>query len=44
MDERTTDGWMDGQTDDQLETIIPCHYCVAGYKKRGDKKIDCHLL
>ena len=22
----------DGLTDDQRETIIPCHYCVAGYK------------
>ena len=27
-DGRTTDGHMD----DQHETIIPCHYCVAGYK------------
>ena len=29
--------WMDAQTDghtgDQLKTIIPCHYHVAGYKK-----------
>ena len=24
---------MDGRTDDQRETIIPCHYCVVGYKK-----------
>ena len=36
---RKTDGWTyDGQTqglkDDQRETIIPRHYCVAGYKKR----------
>ena len=23
---------MDGWTDIQLETIIPCHYPVAGYK------------
>ena len=23
---------MDGLTDDQRETIIPRHYCVAGYK------------
>ena len=22
----------DGHTDVQRETIIPCHYCVAGYK------------
>ena len=29
-----TDGRMtDGHTDDQRETIIPRHYCVAGYKK-----------
>ena len=28
-----TDGQMDGLTDDQRETIIPSHYCVAGYKK-----------
>ena len=26
-----TDGQMDGLTDDQHETIIPHHYCVAGY-------------
>ena len=25
---------MDRQTDDQRETIIPRHYCVAGYKNR----------
>ena len=33
---RKKDGWTDGQTDRhtdvQHETIIPCHYCVAGYK------------
>ena len=28
-----TDGEMDGHTDSQCETIIPCHYLVAGYKK-----------
>ena len=28
-----TDGRTDGHTDDQRETIIPRHYCVAGYKK-----------
>ena len=27
-----TDGHTDGHTDDQRETIIPRHYCVAGYK------------
>ena len=27
------DGQMDGQTDDQHETIIPRQYHVAGYKK-----------
>ena len=26
---------MDGQTDDQHETIISRHYCVAGYKNEG---------
>ena len=35
-DRRTTDGRRDGETDghmdDQRETIIPRHYCVAGYK------------
>ena len=33
---RKTDGrggQTDGLTDDQRETIEPCHYCVAGYKK-----------
>ena len=28
-----THGETDGHTDDQRETIIPHHYCVAGYKK-----------
>ena len=32
MDGRTTDGRTDGLTDNQRETIIPRHYCVAGYK------------
>ena len=36
-DRRTDDKQMDGQTDrltdDQRETIIPRHYCVAGYNK-----------
>ena len=27
-----TDRRMDGLTDDQRETIIPRHYCVAWYK------------
>ena len=27
------DGQTGGLTDDQCETIIPRHYCVAGYKK-----------
>ena len=31
---RKTDGrTMDGQTDDQRESITPRHYCVAGYNK-----------
>ena len=30
--ERTTDGRTDGHMDVQRETIIPHHYCVAGYK------------
>ena len=33
MDGRATDGQIDGHKDDQRETIIPRHYCVAGYKK-----------
>ena len=33
---RTTDGRTDKHTDHQSETIIPCHYCVTGYKK-GEK-------
>ena len=32
-DDGRTDGQTDGLTDDQRETIIPRHYCVAGYKK-----------
>ena len=32
MDDGRTDGQTDGHTDDQCETIIPRHYCVAGYK------------
>ena len=33
-DGRTYDGRTDGLTDDQRETIIPRHYCMAGYKNR----------
>ena len=33
MDGRTTDGL----TDNQRETIIPRHYCAAGYKKKINK-------
>ena len=33
MDDRIYDRRMDGCTDVQHEIIIPCHYCVAGYKK-----------
>ena len=33
-DGRTDVRRTDGQTDDQRETIIPRHYCVAGYKKK----------
>ena len=29
---RKTDRQTDGLKDDQCETIIPRHYCVAGYK------------
>ena len=29
--EQTDGRTMDGYTDDQRETIIPRHYCVAGY-------------
>ena len=31
-DGRTDVRRTDGHTDDQRETIIPRHYCVAGYK------------
>ena len=34
MDDGQKEGHMDGHTDDQRETIIPRHYCVAGYKKQ----------
>ena len=37
-DERTMNGWTDGHTDVQCETIIPCHYCVVGYKNEKKKK------
>ena len=30
---QTTDRQMIGQTEDQRETIMPRHYCVAAYKK-----------
>ena len=30
----------DGHTDDQRDTIIPRHYCVAGYKKEQLKPAD----
>ena len=30
---RKRDRWTDRHTDDQHETIIPRHYCVAGYNK-----------
>ena len=33
MEGRMYDGQTDGLTDDQRETIILCHYCVAGYNK-----------
>ena len=32
---QTDDRWMDRLTNNQRENIIPCHYCVAGYKKRS---------
>ena len=34
MDGRTDVRRTDGLTDDQRETMIPRHYCVAGYKKQ----------
>ena len=37
--DRRTDGQTDGLTDDQRETIIPCHYCVAGYNKSWTDKM-----
>ena len=30
-----TDRWTDRLTNDQRESIIPRHYCVAGYKNSG---------
>ena len=38
-----TDGWMDGHTDDQCETIIPRHYCVVVYKKLLFLELCCLL-
>ena len=35
-DGRTTDGRTDRHTDVQRETIIPRHYCVAGYKNLNE--------
>ena len=33
---------MDGHRDSQRDTIIPCHNCVAGYKKDRQNNIkDC---
>ena len=32
-------GQTDGYTDNQRDTIIPCHYRVAGYKKQNNKQI-----
>ena len=29
-------------TDVQRETIIPCHYCVAGYNDRINKILLCY--
>ena len=37
MDGRTMDGQTDRHTDLQRETIIPCHYCVEGYKKKNEQ-------
>ena len=38
MYNRQTGGQTKGHTDDQHETIIPRHYCVAGYKKNDSQK------
>ena len=35
MDGRTADGQTDGHTDKQHDTIIPCHYRMAGYKNNN---------
>ena len=32
-----TGGQTDGHTDDQRETKIPRHYCVAGYKNESNQ-------
>ena len=37
-DGHTTNGWMEGHTDNQYETIIPCHFHVIKYKKKKNKK------
>ena len=31
---------MDGHMDNQWEIIIPCNYCMAGYKKHGMKWLE----
>ena len=33
------DGQTDGHLDNKCDTIIPCHYLVAGYRKHVDDKI-----
>ena len=50
MDEHTTDGRMNKHMDVQRETIIPHHFCVAGYKnykialKSQPKSTDIFLI
>ena len=43
MEVRTYDRQTDGHTDIQRETIIPRHYCVAGYKKEFQSKIKTRM-
>ena len=40
MDIWMYDGQTDRHTDLECETIIPCHYCVAGYKNPDDDDND----
>ena len=40
---KKTHGQTDGHTDDQRETIITRHYCVAGYKNT-EKSYNMYII